>query len=293
MAGCFDNVSALLAPEINGDFKLKLEQEMSNLGVPTSIAQAYLNGLSDVVSESDISEAIDEEKIRESITSKTRQLKKLEASSVKEDLDYDPQNKLEGFEIEEVVIESKVKTVDQKPIEYRPYKKQHFVKTVIDKMANLYQTSKKLFNLEFLHYKSKSYLKIDKDGNVTIYVKGNLKHVVEGDYALEVRGSKAFNTLGDSFDTVEGDVNFLYNKNWNIDVTKKTTLTSNSGILFNNDLKVDANVNITGNLDTDGNTTTIGNNITQGNLVGSSNLTVSGTTTLLMTLINGIPQKAD
>lgn len=58
----------------------------------------------------------------------------------------------------------------------------------IDPVMNWFKINKKRKHAEFVHA-SGTQIKIDKDGNVTIFTKGSIKQVVTKDYSLEVGGS--------------------------------------------------------------------------------------------------------
>ena len=90
----------------------------------------------------------------------------------------------------------------------------------IDTVKNWFKVNKELKHAEFVH-SSKSHIKIDKDGNVTLYVTGNMKHIIEGDYSLEVKGNHDFLVKGDKYEHVSGKLVEAY------DSSKDETVGSN------------------------------------------------------------------
>lgn len=75
----------------------------------------------------------------------------------------------------------------------------------IDSIKNWFKINQKTRQAEFVH-SSGCQLKIDKDGNVTMYITGNLKQVVDGDYTLHVRGGFDSSIGKGFFNKVGGDV---------------------------------------------------------------------------------------
>ena len=90
-------------------------------------------------------------------------------------------------------------------------------------------------------HSSGNYMKIDADGNVTQYIKGNLKMVVDGDYAVEVRGSIATQTT-DHYLTTTGKKETL--------VQKTHKQTDNGGLTINSKTTINKNVTIEGSTKT-------------------------------------------
>ena len=61
----------------------------------------------------------------------------------------------------------------------------------IDKAKNWFKINTRKNKAEFVH-SSGTLIKIDKEGNVTIHIKGNLKQIIDGDYTLQIKGNMDF-----------------------------------------------------------------------------------------------------
>ena len=117
---------------------------------------------------------------------------------------YSPQEAKTGFTVSEVKVSSKVPTTDQIDYMYSPNKLQNILKVVIDTARNIFSKNKLTGQIDMIHGKSGSYLRIDGDGNITEYVTGDYKRVIVGNYTEEIRGSKAVKVKGDNYLTVQG-----------------------------------------------------------------------------------------
>ena len=78
----------------------------------------------------------------------------------------------------------------------------------IDKVKNWYRINMAKQKAEFVH-SSGTQIKIDKNGNVTIWVTGNLKQVIEGDYTLKVKGNADFIINGLRTDSTGANHNII------------------------------------------------------------------------------------
>jgi len=274
--GCISSFSDLVASSVNGSFKDDFIAELENLGVDPDTIDYIRNNLpEEVVLSSDIAASVTDLNISDKVSSAIKTSEVVKSSVANTDIqDYEPQNAIEGFSIPEPVISSKVDTVDQDPIVYRPRKK-WWEKIYMDKIANLMKIDLKKFSIQFLHFKSKTQMKIDKQGNVTLYVKGNLKHIVEGNYSLEVRGDNSMVVGGDSYRVIKGLYSVEVGKTYDIDVSDVFTIDA-SNLLTKCSYKVEGSTTLNSTLNVSGNTT-LSSNLTVGaNVVVGANLTVSG-----------------
>lgn len=132
-------------------------------------------------------------------------LEQIKKAQEKEQLEnYDPQEAKEGFVVSEVKVSSKAPVKDQEDFNYNPFKQQNIIKMVIDKAKNIFSKNKETGQIDMIHGKSGSYVRIDGEGNVTEYVTGDYKRVILGNMVEEVRGSKSVKVKGDNFLTVQG-----------------------------------------------------------------------------------------
>jgi hypothetical protein len=245
-----------IADLFKGSFKDDFIARLQAKGVSQATIDKYLNDLDPaIVKAEDIEEALEKAKIDESIQEGINDYYDLKKDTTKSIEDgYNPQNAKSGFELKEPSISSKVKVKEQDPLIYRPFKKS-WIKVVTDKIANMMIVNYKKFSVQFLHYKSKTQLKIDKDGNVTLYIKGDFKQVVEGNYALEVKGDRSIKVRGDDFLTIgknyKVDTGKEYNlgvgKGWIIQTGATTELTA-SDMKINNDVSVKGKQDISSTL---------------------------------------------
>lgn len=75
----------------------------------------------------------------------------------------------------------------------------------IDIIKNWLKINQDTHHVEMVHA-SKTQIKIDKEGNVLLYITGNLKQIIEGDYSLEVKGNHDVRVTGKKYDHVVGDL---------------------------------------------------------------------------------------
>jgi len=78
--------------------------------------------------------------------------------------------------------------VDLDPADYSSIEDYPDTYGFIDEAKNFIKINKKMGKAEFVH-QSNVQIKMDKNGNVTLYVPGSLKHIVDGDYSLLVKGN--------------------------------------------------------------------------------------------------------
>lgn len=130
------------------------------------------------------------------------QVKKTQEKAIVDN--YDPQEAKTGFAISEVKVSSKVPATDQSDYLYSPNKLQNILKVIIDTAKNVFSKNTATGQVDMIHGKSGSYIRIDGAGNVTEYITGNYKRVINGNYVEEIRGSKAVKVKGDNYLTVQG-----------------------------------------------------------------------------------------
>jgi len=88
---------------------------------------------------------------------------------------------------EQKITEPKVTSpVDIQPADYTIREDYPNTYGFVDTVKNWFKINKERGHAEFVH-QSGSYFKIDKDGNVSFYITGSMKQIIEGDYSLEVR----------------------------------------------------------------------------------------------------------
>lgn len=75
----------------------------------------------------------------------------------------------------------------------------------IDSVKNWFKINKRKGHAEFVH-QSATQIKVDKRGNVTMYITGSLKQIIKGDYYLEVGGSMDAIVKGKKHESVKGEV---------------------------------------------------------------------------------------
>lgn len=178
-------------------------------------------------------QAVEEQELKNE--SEKREALELARQKVQMD-SYDPQNAKEGFKITEPSIVSKVGTTNIPDVDYSPNKKQHFMSVFIDKAKNLIQVNKLTKQIDMLHA-SGTFLKIDGDGNVTEFIRGNYKRVILGNFATEVRGDTAMYTKGNLFQDTDGNETYV--------VSGSTTSTSSGDTTINNNVSVTKSVTVT------------------------------------------------
>ena len=82
----------------------------------------------------------------------------------------------------------------------------------IDYVKNWIKINKKKRKAELV-MSSGTHIKTDADGNVTIYTKGNLRQIVDGDYLLDVKGNSDLIINGKSYHSVGGQLMEKYGSN--------------------------------------------------------------------------------
>lgn len=75
----------------------------------------------------------------------------------------------------------------------------------IDSVKNWWKTNKTKKHSELV-LASGNHIKTDKDGNVTMYVKGSFKHIIEGDYSLQINGNHDLIIGGNTYRKVGGNL---------------------------------------------------------------------------------------
>lgn len=93
----------------------------------------------------------------------------------------------------------------------------------IDSIKNWIKVNKEKKHSELV-LASGTMIKSDKDGNVTMYIKGNLKQVIEGDYSLEVKGNTDVVVKGSKYQKVVGDLDEIINGARSSTSTADTTI---------------------------------------------------------------------
>ena len=74
----------------------------------------------------------------------------------------------------------------------------------INPLGDWYRVDLTSGKVELVHH-SGTHLKIDNDGNVTLFAVGSVKWVIDGDFTLNVKGNSDFVTLGDHTNLVGGN----------------------------------------------------------------------------------------
>lgn len=198
----------------NTNYPLVLENLLDNIdGLTATEKSDILNGVNNeqpLLAPTDIhlTEIVEEQKkkaedmVEENNLLLVEQVKKTQEKAIVEN--YDPQEAKTGFMISEVKVNSKVPTTDQRDYLYSPNKMQNILKVIIDTAKNVFSKNKLTGQIDMIHGKSGSYIRIDGQGNVTEYITGNYKRVIVGNYTEEIRGGKAVKVKGDNFLTVQG-----------------------------------------------------------------------------------------
>lgn len=88
----------------------------------------------------------------------------------------------------------------------------------VDSMLNWFKVNKRTRVVEAAMANG-NMIKMDRDGNVTLYVKGNLKHIVDGSYVLDVKGTYEHYVGGELISKVTGKVEETYQADHNTTVT--------------------------------------------------------------------------
>jgi len=141
--------------------------------------------------------------------------------------------KKQVFNVPDVIVKPKASSPkSQKPANYSIIEDYPESYGFIDSVKNFFKINKKTKDTIF-HHSSGSIIRLDKDGNVTIEAKGNVKQVIDKDYFLQVRGNMEVQVDGNYTETIKGNytgtvngslsytVDSIVNYNFN------TTLTTN------------------------------------------------------------------
>lgn len=201
------SISEKVSTCFNSRYTSELEALLNNIkGLSDADKKTILDGTrQELVSSSDIQ--LDKkllelkEELKEEVTKKDIEI----ANAVKrkeEQANYDPQEAKEGFTINEVKVTSKVEVTNQSDYRYNPNKKQNILKVYIDKIKNILSINRDTGQVDLIH-NSGSYIRVDGNGNVTEYITGNYKRVIEGSYTEEIRGGKCVTVYGDNYEDLK------------------------------------------------------------------------------------------
>ena len=123
-------------------------------------------------------EVIAEEMVKENELLLLEKVQKTQEKVIMEK--YDPQEAKSGFTVSEVKVSSKVPATDQADYSYSPNKMQSILKVIIDTAKNIFSVNKESGQVDMIHGKSGSYIRVDGMGNVTEYITGNYKRIIDG-----------------------------------------------------------------------------------------------------------------
>lgn len=141
--------------------------------------------------------------------------------------------------------------VDQPPCDYSLEEDYPNSYGKIDKSNSWFKVNTLQNSMELVH-NSGTRIRVDRAGNVTEYIKGSKKTIIEGDYSLEVRGSQDLIIHKDYYHHVRGAAEVLCDTTFTqtiladsiVSVSGKTT--HNLDLTYDLTVGADANYNIGG-----------------------------------------------
>lgn len=210
--GCLDDLKSRLSSLGFSSGELAaLESQLSNL-MKVNISNPDLQGLIDEVGDNLAANL-------KSLATEYHSVKKDQAEKKAREA-HDVQNARKSISIKEPAA-SGSKTTSVPSIQPANYStKEDYPDTYgfIDSVKNWFKINKRKGHAEFVH-QSTTQIKIDKAGNVTMFIKGSLKQIVTGDYYLEVGGSRDVVVKGQKHENVKGNVDEKFGGNQTTNVS--------------------------------------------------------------------------
>ena len=146
-----------------------------------------------------------------------------------------PKVTTEGIVIRNKKAKTKVKAENAKTAHISPKQDYPNSSTHIDPLGNFVKINKKTGQVDIAHF-SGTIIQITKSGSVNIHTKKDFKHIVEGNYILEVKGDTNLKTN-----------NFIIETNKTEETTKEKLITTKDYKITAKDMEIKADVlNISG-----------------------------------------------